>query len=225
LLDALPAERSVPPREPDPTAPRVALLPGSRSSVIRRHLPWMLAVLGRVRGALPGLSVALPHGRGESAELLRSLLGRAGDPSWVELELGELHASLARCDAALSVSGTVLLDLLHHRLPTVVVYRLASRAELALGQALFTVPHFASVNLLAGAAVLPEFAFAGRGPLDDAAASVLRALTDADWRAECRAGLERAARRLGPPGASRRAALAVLEVCARRARGEPGRGE
>ena len=49
-----------------------------------------------------------------------------------------------------AASGTILLDLLHHRLPTVVVYRLKRRWMAALQDRALTVPYFASTNLLAG---------------------------------------------------------------------------
>ncbi len=200
----------------------LALLPGSRRSVIERNLPWMLVACARLRLELQDVEVVLPHDRPELEPLLREHLRAAGAEGWVRLEAGDLHGSLARCAAALSVSGTVLLDLLHHRLPTVVVYRLSGGLSASLYGKLLTTPYFASPNLLAGREVCPEFGFAGEGPVEEVCAWLKRFLDDPEERRIRTADLEEAARRLGPPGAVGRAADWVLDACA--SPGAPGRG-
>ena len=212
LLDEL---QDVPAAREDAAGPTVALLPGSRASVIERNLPWMLAVLARTRLALPDLEVVLPCARPELEAEVQKHLAAAQAESWVRVQGGDLHGALARSRAALSVSGTVLLDLLHQRLPAVVVYRLGGPLGSALSRRLLTVPHFSSVNLLAGAEVYPEFCFHGSGPQEEVAELLVRALTDGPWRDACREGLERAARRLGPPGALNRAARHALGALGR----------
>jgi lipid-A-disaccharide synthase len=123
-----------------------------------------------------------------------------------------VHRSLARARAALAVSGTVLIDLLHQRLPTVVVYRTPSALALRLYRGLVVAPWFASPNLLAGREVLPERAFSGRGPQAEVGDALARCYNDEAWRRRCLAGLELAARRLGPAGACDRAAAALLQL-------------
>ncbi len=187
----------------------LALLPGSRASVVDQNLPWMLTVAARLRLSLLDVDVVLPHDRPELSARIRGHLKNAG-ADWVRLETGDFHGSLARAHAALTVSGTVLLDLLHHRLPAVVVYRLGGGLSTWLAHRFLTVPWFSSVNLLAGEEVYPEFGFHGGGPREAVAAALVRAFEDAEWRARCRRGLDEAARRLGPPGAARRAARHAL---------------
>ena len=214
LLDALEHVPSTRPRI-DTSAgapPSVALLPGSRESVIRRNLPWMLMALARVRLDIPQLRIVLPHDHPELEPLLASVLASSGADRWVELVSGDLHGTLGSVDAAFSVSGTVLLDLLHHRLPTVVIYRLKSRwMELVQKRAL-SVPFFASTNLLAGEELSPEYAFSGEGPTEEVAADLVSRLTDSTVRAQTVQAQERVAHRLGPAGAARRAADHALAV-------------
>lgn len=214
LLDALP--------EPVPPSDAVgrnalALLPGSRESVLARNLPWMLSVAVELLREDPQLRVVVPHERRDLGarieELVRGALAETPElGERVEVQLGDLHAALGRARAAFSVSGTALLDLLHHRLPTVVIYRLAHAREVWMAERFLTAPYFASLNLLAAREVAPEFCFVGEGPRAEVAAALRRALGDEAWRRECLAGLELARERLGPAGACGRAARALLGV-------------
>ena len=62
-----------------------------------------------------------------------------------------------------------------------------------MGRHFLTVPHFSSVNLLAGRELYPEFSFAGHEPPADLERAVARLLGDASWRAACAGGLDLAA--------------------------------
>jgi len=191
----------------------LALLPGSRASVVRRNLPWMITTVARLRAAHPGLEALVPAARPELVAPIERALAEAGASAWARVE-PDLHATLRRARAALSVSGTVLIDLLHHRLPAVVVYRLERALAARLAPRVLSVPWFASVNLLAGREVLPEFVFAGEGPREAVSEALARCYNDQATRRAARAGLEEAARRLGPPGAIVRAARHALALAA-----------
>lgn len=212
LLDALAGiEATRPPAD----SRTLVLLAGSRRATIERNLPWMLERVAELAPRLPGLAVEILQEDPAGARLARELVASsplAGDVAVVE---GPIHPHLATARAALSVSGTVLLDLVAHRLPTVVLYRLGRRTEWARRR-LLVAPWFASVNLLAGRELLPEFAFAGDGPRGEVASALERCYNGDAWRAACMAGLDEVAQRLGPPGAAQRAAAAVLEVAAER---------
>lgn len=199
---------------PAPGGPLV-LLPGSREGVVRRNLPWMLARVAELqaRPEFTGLAVHLAHSRTDLDPVFDELL--AASPARVTRVRGALHDELAHASAAFVVSGTVVLDLLPHRLPAVVLYRLKSKLQGWMRANLLTVPWFTSLNLLANDEVHPEFSFHAEGASDGPAADVTRALAQAltseDWRAANLVGQNRAAARLGPPGAVRRAAAACLD--------------
>jgi lipid-A-disaccharide synthase len=176
----------------------------------------MLAAASRLRLVELDLDVVIPHARAELAEAIAACVERAGATSWVRLEHGELGATLSRARAALSVSGTVLIDLLHQRVPAVVVYRLRSRLAAALALTALVVPWFSAVNLLAARTVYPEYCFRGAGPFEEVCAALTRCYKDEAWRATCAEGLEEAARRLGPPGATARAARHALALVSSR---------
>lgn len=211
LLDEL-AVVPVPDRRGAVTArpPVLALLPGSREAVIERNLPWMLRRLERLRARAPELRAVVVQSERHFEERLRAHVEAAGAAAWVRVECGDLHASLAGATAAFTVSGTVLLDLVHQRLPTVVVYRVARGRDVWMYRHLLSTPWFASANLVLGRAALPEFCFTGEGPREEIEAALERALLDRAWIRATRDALERCAELLGPPGASRRAARRVL---------------
>ncbi|MBK7645501.1 MAG: hypothetical protein IPJ19_21120 [Planctomycetes bacterium] len=206
LQDAL---AGVPATQPGEDANTLVVLAGSRTRVVEQNLPWMLEVLGSVRAQLRGAQILVAHEDAALEPLLAGIVARSGVPD-VRLALGDLHGTLARARAAFSVSGTILIDLLHHRLPTVVLYRLGSAREEWLGRRFLTVPWFSSVNLLADAQAYPEFSFHGEGPRVEVGAALVRCYNDAPWRALCGQRLELAAARLGGPGACARAARHVL---------------
>ena len=210
LLDEL-ASAGAEHRSAAPASGPLILLPGSREGVVRKNLPWMLERVAalQARPELDGLEVILPHSRTDLDPVFDELL--AASPARVERVRGPLHEELARGSAAFVVSGTVVLDLLPHKLPAVVVYTLKSKLQRWMGDRLLSVPWFTSVNLLANREVHPEFAiFEGQpqAPVEDALA---RALLSTEWRAANLAGQLEAERRLGPPGAVARAAAAIVD--------------
>jgi len=211
LLDEL---AEVPRGDPE-AGSNLVLLPGSRPGVVRRNLAWMLrAVEPLVRnGTIP--RVLVPAAREDTAALVRAEVARAGAGDFVRVAPSDLHTTLRSARAAFSVSGTVLLDLLHHDLPTVVVYRLESRLAAEGKDHLLTAPWFSVVNLLANATVLPEFAFHGEGPLERVRDALRAQWQDAGTRDRCRAGLARARANLGPPGAAGRAGAHALALACR----------
>ena len=204
LLDAL---AEVPATRPGPEASDLVLLPGSRASVIDQNLPWMLERVSPL--VSEGANVVILQDSPRHGGRVRNHVLNSSVDGKVSVRTSDLHAHLATARTAFSVSGTVLLDLLHHRLPTVVVYRLESSLSW-IRPRLLNAPHFASTNLLAGREVLPEFGFSGSGPIAEVEGALHTAHTDEAWRAECFAGQDEAATRLGPPGATRRAARAIL---------------
>lgn len=197
-------------------SPREALvvLCGSRRSLLARHARWMADIaVEAARGTR--LEVVVAHEREEVASQLRALLADRIAAGVLRVQSGGLHALLEHARAALTVSGTITVDLMARGTPTVVVYRVAGRLEALLARALVQTPYIASPNLLAGAEVMPEHAFAGEPPRERILADLRRAAFDAQWRARCQAQLEAACARLGGRGAVRRAALHVAALAHR----------
>jgi lipid-A-disaccharide synthase len=91
-----------------------------------------------------------------------------------------------------------------------VVYKL-SPLTYRLGKRMAHVDTYAMVNLIAGERIVVELIQDACTP-EAVAAEAVRLLTDDDYRRTMLASLQEVKRRLGGPGASDRAAQAILEL-------------
>ena len=188
------------------TAPTIAVLPGSRSNEVGRILPRLLAAAERIRAAIPAaqfLFARAPHLEDalftEARQLARSVI--------VEHETDSV---LASSDVALVASGTATVQAALHDTPMVVVYRLSAMTY-RLVRPLVRVNAVAMVNLIAGTRIVPELIQDDFTP-DAVAGEAVSILTDRGRAARIRNQLADVRHKLGEPGASRRAAEAILEL-------------
>ena len=193
------------------SAPTIALLPGSRTNEVRRILPDLLDAAKRVRQRVRDAQFVIAR----APHLDDALFAAAGrDLPHAAVVEGETDAVLASADVAVTASGTATVQAALHDTPMVVVYRL-SPMTYRLGRRLVKVDTYGMVNLIAGERIVPELIQDDLKP-DVVAAEVVSILTDASRAAGIRQGLARVRARLGGPGASRRAAEAVLRVATSR---------
>jgi lipid-A-disaccharide synthase len=191
----------------DPERPTVALLPGSRTNELRAILPGLLDACALIRNAHTQTQFVLARAPHLADDLFASVRAAAFPVAMVD---GATDAVLASADLALVASGTVTVQAAMHECPMVVVYRL-SPITYALGRPFVQVDTFAMANLVAGRKIVPELIQDDFTPqaVADHALPLLRDRAAADrMRADLRAVHEK----LGAPGASRRAATAVLRV-------------
>jgi lipid-A-disaccharide synthase len=189
----------------DPSRPVVALLPGSRSNEVRAILPDLARAAAIVQARVPRAQFILARAPHLRDELFAPIA--AGAPPVVAVD-GAADAILAAADVALVASGTVTVQAAMHECPMVVVYRL-SPITYKLGRPFVHVDTFAMANLVAGRTIVPELIQEAFTPAAVAQAAVTL-LTDADAAARMRVDLAAVKASLGQPGASRRAAAAVL---------------
>jgi lipid-A-disaccharide synthase len=190
----------------DPAAPTVAILPGSRANEVSRILPDLLAAARLIAAAVPNAQFVVAR----APNLDDALFSPAEAGSDIRFVEGETDAVLASADVALTASGTATVQTALHNTPMVVVYRL-SPLTYKVGRRLVHVDTFGMVNLIAGERIVPELiqdAFTPEG----VAAEAVSMLTDRVRAARIREGLARVRAKLGDPGASRRAAEAILQI-------------
>jgi lipid-A-disaccharide synthase len=130
------------------------------------------------------------------------------DSGGIRLVEQQTREALAASDAAAIASGTATLEAALLETPMVVVYKESPINWHTLGR-LITVPHFGLVNLVAGKEIAKELM------QDDLTgenvANELLKLLSPEINHSARAALRDVAHKLGEPGASSRAADAILK--------------
>ena len=120
---------------------------------------------------------------------------------------------LQASDAVITASGTATVQTALHGKPMVVLYKL-SPLTYRLGKPMALVDMYAMVNLIAGRRVVVELIQDACTP-EAVALETTRIMNDTAYRAQMVAALDDVRLKLGGPGASDRAAAAILEVAAR----------
>jgi lipid-A-disaccharide synthase len=192
----------------DPARRVLALLPGSRTNELRMILPDLVSAAFRIRERVPSVQFIVaraPHLDDRVFEPLQPL--KAAGCVIVNERADEV---LASADAAVLASGTVTVQAALHECPMIVVYRL-SALTYRLGKPFVHVNTYAMANLVAGKRVVPELIQDAFTP-EAVAREAEHLLTDAPYAASVRRELKAVKAKLGDPGASRRAARAVLDV-------------
>lgn len=191
-----------------PDAPTVALLPGSRPNELRGILPTLEAAARLIAARVPSVQFVLARAPNLDAGLFGPV-GRTDGPPVAVVE-GRVDDVIAASDLVLTASGTATVQTALHGRPMVIVYRV-SPLTYRVGKPFLKVDTYGMVNLVAGRRIVPELIQA-----DFTAASVAEEavglLTDTARRTAMMAALEDVRTRLGTSGASRRAAVAVLET-------------
>ena len=182
----------------------VLLLPGSRVGELKRHLPVMLAALKLIREKSPGLSVVMVLPDEVLAAQARSL----GVPADLKVQIGNLPEALAQADLAIASTGTVTMECAYFGVPTVALYK-TSWSTYQIGKRIITVKHLAMPNLLANETLFPEFVQHEATP-ENISRAALELLNDEPRRNRIKTRLTEVIASLGGPGASRRAAAAIM---------------
>jgi lipid-A-disaccharide synthase len=194
------------PETPDvvPYKSQILLLPGSRKSELERHLPVMLGALKTIQDKLPTAKakMVLPN---PALESLAKSLGAN-----LEIQIGGLPQALAEADVAIASTGTVTMECAFFGVPAVTLYK-TSALTYQIARRIVTVKSLTMPNLLAGEEVYPEFV-QGAATTENIARAALELLQDKSRRAKIKSQLARIISSLGEPGASRRAAAAILSL-------------
>ena len=195
-----------PPENPG-EVPLVVLLPGSRLGELRRHLPVVLGAARWIAARHPARFKLIAPSE-EMAALARAFI-QPGPPE-IEIQVGCLPEALSQAALALASTGTVTLECAYFGVPTVAFYK-TSLLTYLIARRMVSVQYLAMPNLLAGEAIYPEF-IQHRATASNLGAAALDLLADAPRRAEIRSKLSRVISSLGGPGATHRAAAAIVRL-------------
>jgi len=194
------------------SSPTIGILPGSRPNEVTRILPDLMIAAKKIRLRFPSAQFLVARAPNLDDEHFESL--SAGGQTLLRVLEGETDAILAASNVVLTASGTATVQTALHDTPMVIVYRV-SPITYRLLRRLVTVDQVGMVNLIAGEAVVPELIQDAFTPAA-VAGEAIAILSDGARVMRIRAGLARVREKLGGPGASRRAAEAILRVATKR---------
>ena len=166
----------------------------------------MLRTLDRMRAAIPGLHarMVLP-----TATLVRQAK-TFSLPAALEVQTGGLPEALGEADLAIASTGTVTMECAHFGVPTVALYK-TSWSTWQIAKRIVKVKYGAMPNLLANEEIFPEF-IQGAATAENLARAALELLRDEPRRQRVKAKLREIVASLGGPGASQRAARAIVRL-------------
>lgn len=186
----------------------VALLPGSRDQEVERNLSTLVGTAVQMHRERPQTRFLIACFKERQQSTIDAYLRSFPDLP-IETHVGRTPEILDLCKVCIAVSGSVALEMLYRRKPSIIVYR-ANGLGLRIARYLITTKFICLVNLLAGREVYPEFltehnesaAIAGRA---------LAWLTDDAVYQRVVAELSAICEAVARPGACARAAEAVID--------------
>jgi len=189
--------------------PVLAVLPGSRRFELRVHLPVLAEAIRLLRADVPQLQVVVGRAPSVEPERFAAQLAAVGLAPVTVAEGGS--KALRAADVALTCFGTATLEACVLGCPLVPFYRLSPLMALEFRLLHQRLRYFALPNIVAGREIVPELQHYDMTP-ERVAVDARRLLCDLGARESLRAQLAEVSATLGPPGASDRAAQAVLDV-------------
>jgi lipid-A-disaccharide synthase len=192
----------------DPAQKIVGLFPGSRKNEIERLLPVILDTAVELRERFPDIQFVLPLASTLAEEDIASQVRKAGIEA--KIITGRIHDLIRACDAVISVSGTVTLEIALVGTPMVIIYRLAPLTY-QLAKRLVKVDHIGLCNIVAGERAVKEL-IQDEATSEKIAAEIAAILSDPSYAEGIREKLAKVRTRLGGGGASVNVARLTLEL-------------
>lgn len=139
--------------------PSLALLPGSRTSEIKRHATVFIKTARQCLRVDPRFRFLVALNDEARKSLFESVLASEGETLTdlpIHYFLGQTQTVLKAADVVLIASGTATLEALFAKCPMVVAYRV-DRLSYELAKRLIKIKHIALPNILAKKTLVPEF--------------------------------------------------------------------
>lgn len=188
----------------------IALLPGSRETEVKRILPEMLHVAKTIHARTPNAQFLLAESNTLPTNLYEKILSEARLTYPIQSIRNRGFDILHASDFAMVSSGTATLEAALASTPFVILYKTAW-STFFLGRKLIRIPYIGLVNVVAERKIVPEF-IQHEILTETIAQEAAYLLEHQDLREKMILDLKMVQHKLGEPGASLRAAEAVLKI-------------
>lgn len=181
----------------------VGLLPGSRFQEIKRHLDVLLKSAEILRNEIKDIRFLIPIAPTIEMGILREEVKKTSLN--IQLLPDMSHEVISIADLIIAASGTASLEACYFNTPMVIIYRL-SEISYIMGKILVNLPYISLANILAEKEVVSELIQRDANP-ERIATEALKLLGNKKQLKD----LKNIAEKLGPPGASARAANIIVD--------------
>ena len=137
----------------NPSQPIISLLPGSRNTEIKRHLPVLQKTIALILKQVPDAQFILPLAPTIPIEQVRPLLAGSHPITIVH---NQLYDALSISDAAICASGTVTLEVTLMRVPMIIFYKI-NWATYFIARMLVHAEWIGLCNIIAQRGIVQEF--------------------------------------------------------------------
>jgi len=192
----------------NPEKKLIGLLPGSRKGEVETLLPIMLGAAERIHNELKDVEFVIPRAITINPLLVKSIISKFNVPVSVVDEYRYNVRSIL--DFAINKSGTSTLETALLTCPMVIVYKVSFITWL-IAKNIINLPYIGLVNIVAGDMIVPELLQNEATPMI-VANRVIDLLKNKDELENMRYELNKVKAKIGGPGASLKAARAIIEV-------------
>jgi len=189
-----------------PDKKTIALLPGSRETEVRRHLPLMLRTGEIIQKKIPAVQFILCRSPSISEDIFFPYIRHS--PLNIT-QLTNSYDSIELADFVIVASGTATLETAILGKPMVIIYK-TSFLTWAMIKPQIKIPYIGLVNIVAGEKIVPEFIQYEANP-GKISQKVVDILTNQEKQTEIKRDLCKIKEKLGEPGATERAAKIILD--------------
>ena len=186
----------------------VGIFPGSRHSELTYIFDTLVTTAKKLYEVDPRIEFIMPVAPSLRRSDLEERIADARLP--IHLVEDDIYAVAASCQAVLTVSGTVTLQLALAGTPMAIVYKVAPLSYV-IGRRLIKIPYAGLPNIIADREIVREFIQDDAQP-DALKVEMLRLLNDQSYVQQVRDDLSLVRKRLGAPGCSARVADMVADM-------------
>lgn len=184
------------------TKPIVSFLPGSRECEIKRHLPVMLEV---AKGFFDIVEPFIIRANGVSSEIVLKII------KGLNIKIvNHSYNLIASSDLIITSSGTATLECAILNVPMIVIYKM-DRISFFFAKCLVKTKYISLPNIIAGYGIVKEFIQDKANP-SNITKEAISILNDSKKRDEIKEGLSKVRDMIGPYGAIKRAANAIVNL-------------